>query len=212
MAKMFNYYDDWRSVILECPRCHWSGKFDDGDVGYFRELMDCSCPKCDFLETPMLAIVSYPTLKEMHSSGDPASIRQAEEIQRFWQDFESKKLKSKEQLPDIDASSFTLLWDLQGESDHLLTAIRYGDRVLYSEPALWEGYRRYGEVCHIVREKYGERVTDLIFTRNSELYLCGDEGEAIDVVNSVRREVFGDDAKPLQITIWDDAIALINKG
>jgi hypothetical protein len=71
MSKHFNYYSDWASVILECPRCHWKGTFNEGNVGYFEELMDCSCPECDFFETPILAIVSYPTPEEMRSSGDP---------------------------------------------------------------------------------------------------------------------------------------------
>jgi hypothetical protein len=56
MTKNFNYYDDWRSVELECPLCHWKGKFNEGAVEYFRELQDCSCPRCDCDASPALAM------------------------------------------------------------------------------------------------------------------------------------------------------------
>ena len=42
MAKHFKYYDDWKSFILECPNCGWSGTFEQGAVEYYNELMDCS--------------------------------------------------------------------------------------------------------------------------------------------------------------------------
>ena len=61
-AQRFNYFDDWKTEILECPKCHWRGTFEQGSVEYYYELMDCSCPKCHVFGTRMLAIVSYPTL------------------------------------------------------------------------------------------------------------------------------------------------------
>ena len=108
MSRHFSYYDEWQSVELECPTCHWRGKFKDGSVGYYAELMDSSCPKCGFFDAPILAIVSYPTLEEMGSSGDPEAVRRADRIEQFQQKFEKTKLRGKEQLPDLDAASFIL--------------------------------------------------------------------------------------------------------
>jgi hypothetical protein len=71
------------------------------------------------------------------------------------------------------------------------TIILYGDRVLFSEPALWEGYERFEEICKIVRDKYGKNVTDLVPTSASEMYLYGDVLSSPDFVNNVRRKVFG---------------------
>jgi hypothetical protein len=98
MSKHFNYYDVWQSVELECPICHWKGKFNEGSVKYYRELQDCSCPKCDSFVSPILAIVSYPTLDEMLASGNPADIQQAKKREQFRQNFDSRKLASKEQI------------------------------------------------------------------------------------------------------------------
>ncbi len=163
---------------------------------YYRELMDSSCPKCDPVDAPILAIVSYPTLEQMRSSGDPEGVRQAEQIEEFRKKFETKKLRGKEQLPDLGATSFTLAWDFVEAKGEQFTVIRYGDRVLFSEPALWECFGRFEKVCEIVREKYGTNVIDLVPTPSSELYLYGDALSSPDFVRNVRRQVFGHKQDP----------------
>ena len=191
MSKRFNYYDAWQSVELECPRCHWKGKFNEGSVGYYRELQDCSCPKCDFFVSPILAIVSYPTIDEMLASGNPADIQQAKQREQFLQKFNLTKLASKEQLPEVDSTSFTLTWDFVETNGERLTLIRHDDRVSFSEPALWEGYKRFEQVCKIVREKYGAQVNDLVPTRRSEMFLYGDVLSSPAFVDTARRAIFG---------------------
>jgi hypothetical protein len=37
-AKLFNYFDDYGSVVLECHKCHWKGTFEQGSVEYHAEL------------------------------------------------------------------------------------------------------------------------------------------------------------------------------
>jgi len=70
MARIFKFYDDWKTAIFECPKCGWKGTFDQGAVEYYEALMDSSCPVCDFFSAPMLAIVSYPTLEERIANDD----------------------------------------------------------------------------------------------------------------------------------------------
>jgi hypothetical protein len=191
MAKHFNYYDDWRSAELECPACHWKGTFEQGSVEQHDAHMDCSCPKCDFFTAPMLSIVSYPTVAEMKASGDPEGLKQAERIEQFQSKFEARMLARKEQLPEIDAESFSLAWDFDEKDGERLTIIRHGDRVLYTELANWQGFEfRFEQVCKIVREKYGERVLDLVPTSASELYLYGDRVRAPKEVEEIRKKIF----------------------
>jgi len=139
----------------------------------------------------MLAIVSYPTVAEMKSSGDPGSVRQAEGIENFQREFNSKKLAGKEQLPEINAATFELTWDSEQRGGKHWTVIRHGNQILFSEPAVWEGFEsRFEEVCRILREKYGERVTDLIPSDASGLYLYGDKLSAPTEVAWVREKIF----------------------
>lgn len=195
MSKHFNYYNGWQAVKLACPECGWQGAFSEGSVGYCRELMDSSCPSCD--SRPTLAIVSYPTLAEMRLSGNVEDSKQADAIAQLRSDFESKKLLSKDQLPAIDTGSFELTWDLVENNDERFTVIRYADRVLFSEPALWEGCKRFERVCKILREKYGEHITDLVPTDQSELYLYGDILSSFEIVSNARRRMFGAGEQPL---------------
>lgn len=72
MAKHFNYHADLKAEILQCPKCGWKGTLDEGAVELHHSLMDCSCPECDWLEAPMLAIVSYPSTSIQLSRGASA--------------------------------------------------------------------------------------------------------------------------------------------
>lgn len=190
MIKHFKYHDDWQTVELECPKCHWKGKFSEGAVGYRRELKDCCCPRCDFGTSPMLATVDYPTLDEMLASSNPADVQYAKGLQQIQQSFDAAKLVSKDQLPEVDSASFTLTWDFVEFNGEAITFIGHNDRLLFAEPASWEGYERFEEVCKIVREKYGARVTDLVPTPASELYLYGDRLSSPDFVKTVRQTIF----------------------
>jgi hypothetical protein len=133
----------------------------------------------------------------MHSSGNTADVQQAMRIEQFQQDFDFKKLANKDQLPVVDSTSFTLAWDFVEANGEKLTVIRLDDRVLFSEPALWEGYERFEQVCKIVREKYGEHVIDLVPTHDSELFLYGDVLYSPTLVETARRKIFGNDEQLL---------------
>ena len=69
-ARHFDYYSNWKTEVLTCPKCGWTGTFEQGSVEYYEELMDCSCPVCSWPEAPMLAIVSYPTMEETEANRD----------------------------------------------------------------------------------------------------------------------------------------------
>ena len=84
-AKHFSYYDDWKNEILICPNCGWSGTFMQGSVELYSELMDSSCPVCEYLESPMLAITSFPTLEEMEANFDRLSEEEKAELARIKQ-------------------------------------------------------------------------------------------------------------------------------
>src|SRR5579871_1077301 len=191
-ARHFNYFDDaWKTEILECPKCHWLGTFNEASVEYHDELMDCSCPKCDVFKTPMLAIVNYPTLEELRANQDKPGIREyVERIDDGFDKFEREKLREPEQLPEIDEESFTLTWDFDNSvGDDERTLIKHRDTVIFSEPARWEEYERFHQIAEILKQKYGERISDLIPTERSEMWLYGDRWTAPEYVESVREKL-----------------------
>ncbi len=193
MIRHFNYYDEWKTVILECPVCGWKGTFEQGSVSHYKDLMESACPQCDGHETT-LAIVSYPTTQESRANWEKLSDvdrMQVEVIERKRADFAGHKLRNPSQLPDIDSPAFTLIWDITPDKFPHSTLIKHGDTVIFSEPALYECYNRFIEVAKILRARYGSALLDLIPTPASEYYLYGDRIAAPDIVNEARKEIFG---------------------
>jgi hypothetical protein len=97
-GREFNYFDDYKSAILECPTCHschWKGTFEQGFVEYYAQLMDTTCPRCDILKAPILAIVSYPSLEEARANSDRPGIREwVQQIDSRLDLFEAQKLRT----------------------------------------------------------------------------------------------------------------------
>jgi hypothetical protein len=197
MVIQFRHCDNWESTPLECEQCGWKGTFYEGLVDGDRDGAYCYCPNCRE-EGFILASHVFPTLQELQESSRREDQQMADLIEWNRREFQSKCLREPEQLPDIAEASFTLTWDCVGQElaavgEGLETVIRHGDRVLFTEPAIFECYWRYEEVARIVRQKYGERVTDLIPTPASRLHLWGDAITAPGSVQHVRKEVFGAD-------------------
>lgn len=192
MARHFNYYDNWKSEILHCPQCGWTGTFEEGSVEYYRQVMDSSCPACDSSSAPILAIVSYPTDEESQANWDKLSEREKEEVtahKRFLANFEAASLKHDADLPDLEGAAIILTWDfVEHAADHL-TVVKYGEREIWREPAVYEGAKRFEEVVRILATKYGARLADVVPTPESEYYLYGDDYHAPDAVQAVRTSI-----------------------
>jgi hypothetical protein len=196
-ARQFNYFDDYETPVLECSKCGWKGTFRQGFVDYYSELMDSTCPNCKISDAPILAIVSYPTLAEARANSDRPAIRDwVQQIETGTKSFEEQKLRTPEQLPEISADSFTLVWDFESDEhcDNPRTVIKHEGTAIFSEPARWEEYERYEEVAEILKVKYGNRIKDLLPTLRSEYYLCGDSGRSYDFVDQVRLRLFVGDS------------------
>jgi hypothetical protein len=192
-ARQFNYFDDWKNELLECPNCHWQGVFDQGSVEHYMEQMDCACPKCDVAKSPILAVVLYPTLPELRANMDKPGVPEwVERIDRGFDEFEAQKLREPSQLCDISESSFELVWDFdKSNPDDPRTSIKHGEIVVFSEPARYEEFKRFGEICEILKEKYGVRIKDLVPTLRSEDWLFGAASEAKNFVEWSRLHHFG---------------------
>ncbi len=190
-ARSFGYYDKWRDEVLVCPSCGWRGRFEEGSVEYYETLMDSSCPSCD--EAPMLAVVHYPSLEESRAHWDQlteAEKQSVTEREKWEAEFEASSLKSAEQLPELPGRRLRMTWDFEArEGGGHQTVIKCGDQVVWREPAIYEGYRRFAEVVFVLKCKYGKRLLDVEPTPASEYYLYGDRLSSPDVVKAVRSQL-----------------------
>jgi hypothetical protein len=188
MARHFNYYCPWKSELLTCP-CGWRGTFEQGMVDYHKELLDSECPNCSTL----VAVVHYPTGAEIERNEprDGAFRRQVKEAEKRWSVFQSLRLQSPEQLPEIDDPEFVLNWDFAEDGlGEKWTVIRKESQEIFRELAFWEGWKRYCEVAAILKLKYGTRLLDLHPTEASLLYLLGDSFAASENIAQCRKACF----------------------
>lgn len=194
-AKQVKFYefDDKRPISCDCG---WSGEAGQGNREEYRQLYDISCPRCD----RMLLIVPYPTHEETRvaaAAGHPqakADLGMVEQRESFLARAERQKLTADSELPDLDDDEIVIEWDFeepaeQDEHRDGWTVLRQGDREIWRELALFEGYERFGEVLEILRARYGARLVDLRPTRESLYYLLGDNLRAAGTVRALRESL-----------------------
>ena len=104
---------------------------------------------------------------------------------------QEKKLRESTPLPEMKATSFVLHWDYRESGEKRETVIKFGEEIIFIEPATYEGYERYIEVAEILKKRYGSALIDLEPTECSELYLYGDRISASDIVKKAKNQIFG---------------------
>lgn len=189
-AKQFGYFEDWKTEILTCPSCGWKGAFDEGDREVYEELMDSSCPTCHEVR---LAMVLFPTLHELEANYDKLSEEEKESLAQrkaFLKRLDQECLRCTDQLPELTDPEIYAIWDYEENAgDERRTVIKVGERTLWSEPAVWEGFERYSEVVDLLKEKYGDRLKDVIPSESSFTFLYGDRLSTISKVDKIRENL-----------------------
>lgn len=184
---MPDYYDGWETETFGCSKCGWSGKGAECQQGeMFRELYELDCPNC----CTTLTVITYPTIEESRANWDKvdeADKLMIEAHEQFIQKAQNSMLQSPEELPDLEGDVIVLVWDhLHAENN---TVIRYGKKIVWREPAFYEGYVRFEEVAEILKRKYGDRLKDLAPAQRSLNYLWGDVWSASRQVDEFRDQV-----------------------
>lgn len=196
MTRFFDYYDKRDgSELLQCPRCGWTGTFDQAATGLYDTFSDAHCPNCEATAAPLLGIKMYPALQETKQHGSAAEAKRAQRLMEEQEAFWRVSLTRADQLPELPGEEdLTLIWDIEVEDGHERprTLIRDGERVLFSEPASWEALdNRYESICQVLREKYGARMRDLVPTRRSEMWLYGDKLAGSQIRLFIIARIFG---------------------
>lgn len=170
-----NYYR-FQVEQVTCDKCGWAGTGAETARGEgFDSLFEVECPSCGV----KMGVCEYPTRQDAEEAwdlvpeGDRAQLRAQ---QRLGDLVDATRLKCANELPPIEERSFTLTWDVEERegSPHNWTVIRLGDRVIWSEVALWEDGDRFIDIAAILRERYGNAFVDMEPTRASWDCLYGD--------------------------------------
>jgi hypothetical protein len=187
----FSTYDDYGGTEVECPNCGTINVLekDRGEYDSSGLLVHCgSCPCC-------VAFIQWPTQREAEAAGDSAQMKMFDVMTTRQQCFERGRLKSPDQLPDINDEIFRLEWDLENASpsngNEVYTLIKHKGETIFKELAFWEGGFRYAQVAKILKEKYGSRLTDVIPTPAGWFYLEGDGFIHRWDAEQARKELFG---------------------
>jgi len=185
-ANILGFWDYDREATLKCPSCGWSG-CGAGHEDFFQDLLDVRCPDCE----DMILIVNYPTLVETQvaaKAGDQraqAELPKIEAAEARAQRAVASELREAAQLPDLEGDRIVIEWDFDQRDDDAWTILRRDDQEIWRESAYYEGYRRFAEVFHILRDRYGSRLAEVRPTPASKLYLYGDKLSAPETVASL---------------------------
>jgi hypothetical protein len=188
---MADYYGSWKTDKYGCKNCGWRGTGADCLTGeQFKDLFEIDCPSCG----RTLEAVTYPTNEESLANWD--KVEEADKAiigaRKAFIDSASKALlTSPDELPEIDHEAICLIWDFVGHpTGKCGTVIRYGDSVIWTEPAFYDGIERFCEVVRILQAKYGRRLRDVAVAERSLLYLWGDTLSAPDIEAAVRDQLW----------------------
>jgi hypothetical protein len=189
MGKVCKYYSDWQREVFACSQCGWTGTVSHKDLEAGDVAAIVECPSC----YRSMGVVLYPNLqetKEAAAQGNEEAIKALpsfeSRIERNWDlldRFEQEKIRSADQLPDIDGESLEFGWDFQkGEDGEWYQVIRVVDAEVWRELAFFNNVRRFEEIKKLLKAKYGKRFKRLTPTGASMEWLSGDNlGRALQI-------------------------------
>jgi hypothetical protein len=181
LGKVCKYYSDWQHEVFACAECGWTGTVSHEDLEAGDVAAIIECPKC----YRSLGVVLYPNLqetKEAAAQGNEEAIKALpsfeSRVERNWElldRFDQEKLRSADQLPDLDGEALEFDWDFEREEDcEFYQVIRAGDAEVWKELAFFNNIRRFEEIKKMLKAKYGTRFRSLTPTVASVEWLCGD--------------------------------------
>ena len=178
--RTMRWFEDWKTVRLTCDKCQWHGGVDkdavepgDGESGSARGYR---CPKCSHL---LLNVEHSASLDEMMANWNTlngatkgAILSRPDRQDRI----EAEKLKSPAELPHLMTSpnflTFKLGWHPDPEVSY---SIWQGIRLVWIQPAIWEGHAEFLRIAEILRERYGGMIRDLKPTPEARGFLIGND-------------------------------------
>ncbi|MCC9169165.1 hypothetical protein [Pontibacter harenae] len=181
----FVSYSEYKDCSLACGHCGWYGQGRDSCQNYGGMVIDLSCPNC----YEMLAVVEFPSYHETVTHGSEAERKAALREVNFRERFKRLSLNSPEQLPEIQESGIVFTFRADRVKGEDLNIVEHQGKEIWREPMVWEGYGRFMEIGRILKEKYGNRMVDLVPDATAEMFLYGDKLQAPSLVADFRKKL-----------------------
>ena len=183
-VRHFGYYDDsYQAATFNCPKCHWTGPYEKLEYGIDEYGDEHFCPSCG-------------TLLAITTSQRP--------LPENWRELERQhELRILAALPDIDEEEFTLTFELEwGQPGKMGTGtyhVRHNGKTIYSEGAGYEDYPVFVRLCKVLKEKYGNRILDLVPRGRGCIFTLYGDGGGIGEVARARETLTG---RKMDV-VWD---------
>lgn len=147
--------------------------------------MDLECPNC----YKMLAVINFPSYHETINRGSEAERKAVLREINFREKFKRMSLKSPDELPDLQKDGLIFTFRSVTVKGEDMNIIEHQDKEIWREPMVWEGYERFMEIGLILKEKYGNKLVDLIPDETAETFLYGDKLQAPTIIKEFRRQL-----------------------
>lgn len=173
---------------IRCLRCHWEGLGSECKIGrIYEEMYEIRCPGCH--ET--IGSVAYQSYNKKECSPYLADCQHNSlEDYKIWKSwYYNGRLESPAQLPEIDAEVIILNWDLEGTTDKPYAVIKHQNREIWREPTSFENYDHFMHLGDFLKEKYGDRLWDIVPMPGTEYYLWGDRLSAPSAIDDYRERL-----------------------
>ena len=167
-------YSNYKATSLTCPNCTWTGTGQNASQNFDGLVMDLECPTC----FKMLAIVDFPTIGQGLVRSSEAERQALIRKINFQERFRRLSLKSADELPELEGENFIFTFRSETIKGDDVNVIEFQGQTVWQEPMVFEGYERFIEIGSILKEKYGNRMKDLVPDETAELFLYGDKLKA----------------------------------
>jgi hypothetical protein len=183
--------DPWQDMLFRCAHCRQETPGKDLITGELHEtFFTCECPACG----NNVVLIELPHVTDMLANLDNLPLETRAEVIAFAKRcarWEKEKIHCIEQLPEIDLDHIVLIWDADYEGHeyselYARIVIRCGEREIYRGPSSWEYYDYFIDACKVLRQKYGNRLHDVIPTERTLNAMWGDKLRAPGIVKGMR--------------------------
>jgi len=178
--KTFRWYEQWDASQIKCSHCGWSGHANAKELEPHdsSEQTDCEfrCPKCNRLLLTVDYSASMDEIVKNWDVIDPWTRRAVLSTPERMEVFERDRLKSPDQLPRLQDRPGFLTWDIvRHRSGEISNIVQHGLRMIWIQPALWDGVDEFVRVAEIMAKRYARTIHDIRITPAARAFLSADK-------------------------------------